>query len=250
MILGVSDNHKPDLDNYTLWVERVLPVVEWLKLSHVCNNADDLERCEGLILTGGGDIHPKSYGRPDAIGMARNVSEERDSFECEIARRALERGLPVLGICRGMQLFNVALGGDLIPDLKTDGYMNHRKVEPGKDRFHTVEVVPETLLHEIVSTTQGHVNSSHHQAVGELGKGLRVSARSVDSVIEAAEWEDGSGRPFLLLVQWHPERMNDVESPFSRGVLERFLYAVEPSVVNQMESKRELHAPYHKKGKV
>ncbi len=154
------------------------------------------------------------------------VSAERDEFELQVIEQALRLQRPVLGICRGMQLFNVARGGSLFEDLQKTGYQNHRKIGPGVDRLHEIHVRSDTLVRAVVGRDLGIVNSSHHQAVATLGEGLRASAVSPDGVNEAAEWLDQAQLPFVLLVQWHPERMKDSESPFSRGIIDRFLAAV------------------------
>jgi putative glutamine amidotransferase len=237
MILGIADNQKKDLLNYTGWVERTVSELQWIKLSHERCNVDELNRCDGLILTGGGDVHPRFYGRPDEVYLARSVSEERDQFEFALVHRALAARLPVLGICRGMQVVNVALHGSLVTDLQAAGFSDHGKVGPGIDRHHDVGVAPGTLLHEIVSVGSGEVNSSHHQAVDAPGEGLRITATSPDGVSEAAEWENQEPRSFLLLVQWHPERMKDANNAFSHGVLKRFIDAVHRSIAHQAAMK-------------
>ncbi len=231
MILGIADNHREDLLNYVNWIERLVPVPEWVRLSHDRANALELEHCDGLVLTGGGDVHPRFYGAPDDGNLTRSVDEDRDQFEVELVRRALEAELPLLGICRGMQLVNVALHGSLVMDLCSSGYQEHGKLGPETDRYHRVRVTQGTVLSEIVSAGSGEVNSSHHQAVDRPGKGLRISATSPDGVSEAAEWEDPGRGPFLLLVQWHPERMKESNSPFSQGILQRFADAVHRSAV-------------------
>ena len=233
MILGISDNQRKDLLDYTGWVERSVPEVQWVRLSHAHNNADELDRCDGLILPGGGDVHPRFYGREDEVYLARGVSEERDRFEFTLINRALARRLPVLGICRGMQIVNVALQGSLFTDLQTVGYRDHGKVAPGMDRRHDVTVTRDSLLHNIVAAGSGEVNSSHHQAIDGPGEGLRITATSPDGVSEAAEWKDQEQRSFLLLVQWHPERIEDGDSPFSHGILRGFVGAVHRSIANR-----------------
>ncbi len=133
--------------------------------------------------------------------------------------------MPVLGICRGMQLTNVAFGGTLIPDIEEAGYAEHRSSVPGAICTHGIVVTPGSSLAELGGADG--VNSSHHQAVLQPGAGLKVIARSPDGIIEAMEPDEPS--PFLLLVQWHPERMEDRSSPLAGGVLRMFLHAVQSS---------------------
>lgn len=223
MVVGITDSMRPDYAHYERWIQRAAPDSEIVKLSCVAENGRELGRCDGLLLSGGGDVHPRYYGREDALPGVRGVNVQRDEFEFGIINAATQLHLPVLGICRGMQVFNVATGGTMIPDVQEAGYQDHRKSDAGTDRSHGVRVDRCSLLHALVMTDEGEVNSSHHQAVGRPGKGLRAVAWSEDGIVEALERETGSEDPLLLLVQWHPERMKNFESPFSRLILERFV---------------------------
>ena len=162
-----------------------------------------LDSIHGLILPGGGDIDPAHYGgvRHDAN---YGISPERDGFEMQLARAALARpDLPVLCICRGMQLLNVALGGDLVPHIP-DQYgerVPHRRPERLPVE-HDVRIDPTSRLGTLLQTSELVVQSVHHQAVARLGRGLRAVAWSPDGVIEAIE---SSEHPFALALQWHPE---------------------------------------------
>lgn len=215
-------------ENYIRWVHRLAPEVETVPLFHQADNHSSLDSYDGLILTGGGDVHPRRYGIPDAFQSVEGVDEERDSFEFAAVKKALEGSIPVLGICRGLQVVNVVLGGSLLPDIEKSGggYGNHRK-QGLQDRRHLIVIEPASRLLEIVGLQRGEVNSGHHQAADRIGEGLRVAARSQDGVIEALEWWNPDSLAFLLLVQWHPERMDDFDNPFSINILRRFLSAVE-----------------------
>jgi len=186
---------------------------------------DTLDGCGGLLLTGGGDVHPRHYGRLDAMDFINNVDERRDEFEFQLIEEALTLRIPVLGICRGAQIFAVARGGTLVPDIEHAGHPSHRKIGMN-DRVHGVTVEPGSQLLEITGMASGHVNSSHHQAVNSPGGELVISARSDDGVSEALEWREPAGRPFLLLVQWHPERMVDAENPFAKNIMQRFVQEI------------------------
>ena len=226
MVLGLADPMRDEalLRSYTAWIERMVADLEIRILSCTRQNRRDLDECEGLILTGGGDIHPAFYKRNDALGVVKEVSEERDRFEFALIDRALQRDLPILGICRGAQVFNVALGGTLIPDIEDAGFSSHRGGE-AVEHSHRLTVKNGTLLHEVAGVAAGIVNTYHHQAVDRPGDGLRISGWSDDGVTEALEWEKPDHRPFLLLVQWHPERMMD-DSLFSRNIIERLARAL------------------------
>ena len=162
-----------------------------------------LELCDALVVTGGDfDIPPELYGeaRRPGCGQAR---PERTAFELDLLRQALQRDLPVLGVCGGMQLLAVAMGGTLHQDLATElDLAGHQQPAPKDLPSHAVEVAPGTLLARLVGAGELAVNSTHHQAVREPGRGVVVSARAPDGIIEAIEVP---ARRFALGVQWHPE---------------------------------------------
>ncbi len=162
------------------------------------------ERLEGLVLTGGGDLDPALYGETPHPTVA-DVSSARDALELWLARRAVEDGLPLLAICRGIQVLNVALGGSLWQDVPSQvpGALNHHQTAPRSEPTHRVKLLGEgTLLHAASRARELAVNSFHHQAVKRLGEGLREVAWAEDGLIEGVELP---GHPFALGVQWHPE---------------------------------------------
>jgi putative glutamine amidotransferase len=167
--------------------------------------AQAVSRLDGLILTGGGDIAPGRYGESPHPRTTR-VSEPRDAAELELLGAALDAQLPVLGICRGMQLLNVARGGTLRQHLPED---SGHAPEPGSYGSHPVRVAPGTRLASILGDGAGvNVPTAHHQAVGTLGDGLVATAWAQDGIVEAVEL-GGSGSPFAVAVQWHPEVSTD-----------------------------------------
>ncbi|RME71724.1 MAG: gamma-glutamyl-gamma-aminobutyrate hydrolase family protein [Planctomycetota bacterium] len=167
---------------------------------------DDLD---GLVLTGGTDLAPESYGeRPRDPAWAGDP--ERDAYELALVRRALETATPVFGVCRGLQLLNVALGGTLYQDIATDrpGARVHRDPGPYHRLEHEVEIVAGSGLHALYGTTRGRVNSVHHQGIRDLGAGLAVEARCPeDGVIESVRLVRSPAHPraWAHAVQWHPE---------------------------------------------
>jgi putative glutamine amidotransferase len=163
-----------------------------------------LDRVDGLVLSGGIDVDPALYGRPPHPKLGR-VDRRRDDFELALTREALARDLPLLAICRGIQVLNVATGGTLVQDIPSEwkGAVTHDAPGRRTRRSHVVEVVGASRLGEVLGEGAVSVNSFHHQAIDELGAGLVVSARCPkDGLVEGVEMP---GRAFVLGVQWHPE---------------------------------------------
>ncbi len=171
----------------------------------------------GLLLTGGTDVDPELYGEARRF-ETEEPDRERDAAEMRLLREALDLDLPVLAICRGMQLMNVFHGGTLVQHLETVDHHRRR----GRDRaapVHDVSVLAGSLLHSIADTGEWRVNSRHHQGVGRLGQGLTVAAKDpFDGLIEAVE---RPGCRFALGVQWHPENQALVDAGQLR-IFERF----------------------------
>lgn len=155
--------------------------------------------CDGLILCGGGDIHCAQYGQEDRGSHPPDL--ERDRAELALFRAFFAAGKPILGICRGLQLINVALGGTLIQDLPRA--LRDLHTSPQGDLVHTVRARPGSLLHRLYGPDFS-VNSAHHQAIDRLGEGLTVSAWAEQDIPEALQWEDRR----IFAVQFHPERMS------------------------------------------
>jgi putative glutamine amidotransferase len=218
VVIGITDCEK--YPNYEKWI-LTEPDVEVIRLGAQFSNLDDIKKCDGIVLTGGEDVHPRFYGKTIHYPNAPTEFEEaRDEFEVRTFKIAQESNLPVLGICRGLQLINCIQGGTLKQDL---GERNdvHRRISKD-DKTHEVKIEPATLLFEITKVNQGLVNSSHHQAIDKMGNGLKINCRAADGTIEGIEGS-GSSRPFLVAVQWHPERMRDQENPLSRDIKKSFL---------------------------
>jgi putative glutamine amidotransferase len=172
------------------------------------DEADELvSRLDGLILVGGGDVDPMLYGA-ERNSHVYGVEPASDSLELALVQAGMRAGIPMLLICRGMQVLNVALNGTLDQHLTgREGLINHG--QPGEGfALHESRVEPGSLLAKTLGGATGVENcwSYHHQAVGQLGDGLVVSARSSDGVIEAVEFHDALDAPWMLALQWHPER--------------------------------------------
>ncbi len=176
-----------------------------------------LDALDAVIFAGGGDITPTQHGadpHPTLYGMV----ERRDAFELELARRAFDRpGLPILGICRGMQILNVALGGDLdlhLPDARGEKVLHRLPFR--KPTLHTVRLVAGTLLDEIYACAEFPVCSWHHQGIRTLGRGLQAAAHAADDLIEAFVHDS---HPFAVGLQWHPELQIE-QYPLQRKIFE------------------------------
>jgi putative glutamine amidotransferase len=213
--IGITSWHYRDeeerweavLDSYARAVLEAggLPVILPIAPAGPAVAEEYLEAIDGLILTGGADIHPSFYGQI-VLERCGEIDEERDRFEVELIRAARSRDAPFFGICRGLQVLNVALGGTLYQDLSYRTGTDLAHMSPREQRgepAHPVAITPGSRLARLIGSRELAVTSTHHQVIRDLAPDLAVSAVAPDGVIEAVE---GSGR-FLLAVQWHPERM-------------------------------------------
>ena len=173
-----------------------------------------LALCDGLILTGGDDIDPALYGEA-ILNDTVFPAPERDAREPKLCAYALERDLPVLGICRGLQIFNVFMGGTLYQDIpaQLDTQVPHKMERPFERTIHTCDLIPGSPLQQLLGTAQIGVNSFHHQAVKDVAPGLQVMAKAPDGIVEAVCKPDAK---FFWAVQWHPEMLWPVEESSAR----------------------------------
>jgi putative glutamine amidotransferase len=216
----------PRYSLYTKWLESFQPIVPFDCSQVSLNEAiEELSSCNGLVLTGGEDIHPGKFGKEYEISRCE-IDETRDTLEFALLEKAMELKIPILAICRGLQLANVYFGGSLIIDIPQDvpNSFEHRRLND-TDSIHTISVEPGSLLKKISGTFDGFINSAHHQSIDVVAETLMVSSKSEDGIIESIEFKDYSNAPFFLGVQWHPERM-EYSSPFSGKIAEHFLFEV------------------------
>lgn len=190
------------------WVLPVLPDAALV--------AEAVRRCDGVLLTGGDDVQTELYAPdlPPAVKKTVSAPEpERDWFELVLIDEIFRQRRPLLAICRGHQILNVALGGTLVADIPSQlpGSLRHARPDRKNEVVHDVELTPGSRLATITGKTRLGVNSSHHQAVGRVAGLLQVTAVSADGVIEGMELKPGVVRapPFLIAVQYHPERLYD-----------------------------------------
>jgi putative glutamine amidotransferase len=195
-----------------------------------------MEKLDGLVLSGGIDMHPKYYDSTVAEypNMPEYFNEMRDEFEIALFGFAMRQRIPMLGVCRGMQLANCVLGGTLKQDIGSVGNEIHRYDQ--NDKAHGINIRPGSFLHEITGLERSVVNSAHHQSILILGKGLQVNCTSDDGIIEGVEWAERGTEPFFIGIQWHPERMYKLglaESPLTKKIRDRFIQAVNKSIQHQ-----------------
>jgi putative glutamine amidotransferase len=203
-IIGVTRCSK--LDDYLASVEQIGARARVLEVTESPRKV--LNEVDGLLLTGGGDVDPVFYGE-DRHPLTDDAEPGRDEFEIDLARRAMSENVPLLAICRGAQVLNVAAGGTLVQDIPSavESELRHSVTEPKDLECHEIDVVAGSKLSAVLGdrldgSCSCRVNSRHHQSVGRPGDGLVVNARAADGVIEGIEKPDAT---FCVGVQWHPE---------------------------------------------
>lgn len=197
-------------ESYKSWLQDIDSTIKLVDLYHIPLDSALLllEKCSGLLLSGGADVHPAYYGQPQDTFLCE-IDHYRDTLEMAIIAHANKLNLPVFGICRGLQVLNVYYGGTLYPDIpeRMDTSVMHRAEDRSFDLTHNVTIVKNTMLHKLTNIDKHEVNSNHHQGIDKLAKNLKATAFSDDGLIEAIELKDPGSAPFLMAVQWHPERL-------------------------------------------
>lgn len=233
IVIGLTES-EANFQYYAAWLIGERQDIEIKILSHLRGNIEDFDSCDGIVLSGGVDSHPRFY-KNDRIDypFAQEFQELRDEWEIMIFEKARMKKLPVLAICRGMQIVNIAMGGNLIQDLEEFGKNNHRRMD-GKDGIHSIQVSPGSLLYNITQSSSGKINSAHHQALHDVADGLVSSATADDGTVEAIEYNFKNSNHFLIGVQWHPERMHtgDGDMKYSTNIRSAFIQAVEQNTIS------------------
>jgi len=214
-------------DNYAVWLQRLYPGIGLADAYSAGNESLDeaLQQCSGILLTGGADVHPSRYGKAAEASRCKGIDEKLDQLEFDLVKTALDRKLPLLAICRGIQIVNISFRGSLIVDIPSD----HGKTVIHRDKedvFHAITVARDSDLFRYGKASRFVVNSSHHQAIKTPGDGLVPVTWSEDGLIEAVELDQWFAHPFFTGVQCHPERM-DASHPMSGTVGEAFLQKAE-----------------------
>ena len=210
---------------YSDWLKANDSTIECIDMYHISLDSALMifENCDGLLLTGGPDVFPGRYNQAFDTSRCGEIDYKRDTLEFALIEKALEMKMPILGVCRGEQILNIAMGGSLIIDIPTDFDTSiiHR-CEDSYNCEHDITVVNNSLLNKICQTGYYFSNSNHHQAVNKLADCFVASAFTPDSLIEAIEWKYPKEKSFLIAVQWHPERLSP-DNKLSYPIAERFL---------------------------
>jgi putative glutamine amidotransferase len=216
-------------NSYIKWLKNINPDAEYLVMYDLPKDSVEIvfKECSALLLTGGEDVYPERYGKEYDTVRCGKFDLYRDSLEFKLIELALKEKMPILGVCRGQQILNVALGGTLYVDIPTDiNSMVRHRCKDWKNCFHQVRVLPNNLLSQMSGLKKGKVNSNHHQAIDRLARDFRVFAITNDGIIESIGWKDTIDKPFFMAVQWHPERM-DTASMLSKPIARKFLDAAD-----------------------
>jgi putative glutamine amidotransferase len=224
--IGITDCKK--YKNYEQWFLDAPEDVEVIQLSCHKDNLEDVEKCDGIVLSGGEDVHPERYQRAELLQHLNeaNINPTRDEFEWQVIDKSLALKKPILGICRGLQMMNVYLGGSLVHDIPTvKGHHGHGS-KNNIDSRHAIQVKENSFLHTVTTHTSGEINSAHHQSVEKFADDLIITATSEPYIVEAMEWASPQNKPWMLLVQWHPERMPDQDNPFAASIRTAFLTTI------------------------
>ncbi len=215
----------PEENNYIKWLKSVDPDMKYFVMNNMPMDSVEIvfDQCSALLLTGGEDVYPGRYGQAEDTIICGKINFYRDSLEFLLIDLAMDRETPIMGVCRGQQILNVAFGGSLIVDIPSRFHsLVYHRCDDWQNCFHYVNVINNSLLYEISGVEGGQVTSNHHQAVKRLADAFRVMATSNDGLIESIGWKDPADKPWLMAVQWHPERM-DSTNMLSKPLLEKFL---------------------------
>lgn len=223
--IGITDS-EASYANYPLWIKGDDASIEIIRLQP--ENREAIQKCSGIVLSGGVDTHPRFYknSRIDYPNAPEKFIEERDEFEINIFHLSQQMELPLLAICRGMQLVNICLGGSLVQDLEEAGKDDHRKRNE-QDVINEVILEKDSFLYRNAHADIVSVNSAHHQGLDKIADVFRVTAWSADGVPEAIERKENTDKPFFLGVQWHPERLGlqQPEDVLTQNIRQQFLDA-------------------------
>lgn len=222
IIISKGSGH-PSYQNYINWINNSYPDIEVIDVYKKERKFIDsvLNISHGLLLSGGVDVHPGRFGRAEDADKCE-IDLDRDTLEFHLIEQSLNNKMPVLGICRGMQMLNVATGGSLIVDIPSEvkNHLDHQNGLP-EDSYHRVVIEENSLIYDLLNSKEEIVNSNHHQAIDKLGKNLKITSKTFDGIIESIEWENPTDKSWLIAIQWHPERL--INENASKPILDEFI---------------------------
>lgn len=213
---------------YVKWIKSVDPSFDYINFfgMDIWDALAELDRCSGLVLTGGVDVHPSYYGRTEEENRCE-LDLSRDILEFALIEKALALKLPILAICRGEQILNVSQGGDLIVDIPADyGKSIVHSSETDLLASHSIAIDSTSIIYNLIRAGSFDIVSVHHQAVKTLAACFRATAFAADGIIEAFEWKEPEGKSYLNAVQWHPEKgdyYNALSQVIARDFIEKAL---------------------------
>jgi putative glutamine amidotransferase len=220
---------KSSIVDYVHAIDSNIILIDFMKVKKNKRH-ENFEKVSGLILSGGRDVHPSTYGRKDSLKICV-THKKRDEVELFMIREALKDSLPILGICRGHQILNASLNGDLYQDIPTEykgtKTVSHRDPAEKEYVYHPIELAKSSELLRLYGTADFEVNSFHHQAVKIHGEGMKIVAHAPDGLNEASEWAKGLNDRWIIGVQWHPEKLYQKE-PTHLNIMRDFLLHLNP----------------------
>jgi putative glutamine amidotransferase len=226
-MITIGFTRATDEDRYLLyvkWLKTVDPSFEYINFygMDIHDALAELDRCSGLVLTGGVDVHPSYYGKAEEENRCES-DLSRDILEFALIEKALAMKLPVLAICRGEQILNVSQGGDLIVDISADhGNSIIHSSDTDQLAYHSIDINASSSLYNLIKTNAFDIVSVHHQAVKTLAPCFSPTAFASDGIIEAFEWLNPENKGYLMAVQWHPEK-GDYKNALSQAIAKDFI---------------------------
>ncbi|MFW5981823.1 MAG: gamma-glutamyl-gamma-aminobutyrate hydrolase family protein [Halanaerobiaceae bacterium] len=211
-VIGITSNYDQNINTYTLnryYISSILKAGGLPIILPCTLEKDTIKRylalVDGILFSGGGDIDSLIYGNEPLCGLG-SISPERDYFELELFKQANKIALSVLGICKGCQIINIAMGGSVYQDIYQEKVSNlkHKQEAPRWYPTHHINIIEGTYLEKIINKRRSQVNSIHHQSIKEVAAGFRIAAKADDGIIEAIEKSEDH---FVVGIQWHPEIM-------------------------------------------
>ena len=220
---------KSSIVDYVHAIDTSIILIDFMEIKK--NKREEIfNKVSGLILSGGRDVHPSTYGRKDSLNVCV-THNKRDEVELFLMNSAMRDSLPILGICRGHQILNAILGGDLYQDIPTqyesDSIILHRDPEEQEYVFHPIQLDTSSALYKLYGVHEFEVNSFHHQAVKVQGRGMKIVAHAPDGLNEASEWAKGIEDRWIIGVQWHPEKQYQNTSKHL-GLMKDFIGHLKP----------------------